>query len=199
MKTTRYSARRKRQGAQAMIEFAIILPICMALAMGSLVVYIWQLDIDSAQFAAEEGVQSAALPTQATGPNGLQCAAGARAAQALTTKSFIGNSKLLVSGGNCNPGVPNYTFSCFFGNSYSQMFHLLNIFAGSQTDVYIVCSGCIDVTRGSVKCSGADASTDQIQITVTVAGYKPLPVGVPFIGNRIPYYGQNTQTVQEFQ
>src|ERR1700680_1620313 len=100
MKQSRFSPRfssrhRPRQRAQAMVEFAFVIPIFLALALGSLIVYTWQLDIDSAQFAAEEGVQIAAFPSQATSKTGLLCNAGNRAYQALTGKSFISKTTLL--------------------------------------------------------------------------------------------------------
>ena len=189
-----------------MVEFAFIFPIFLALALGSLLIYTWQLDIDSAQFAAEEGVQSAALPSQATGVAGLQCAAGNRAYQALTGKSFLSTTTLWFAGGSCSPGQPNYTASCPANNAptYTSMLHLLNTSVPtSQKNVVIICANCVDISKATSfvpapTCVGA-GKTDQIQLTITIVGYKPFPIVMPFLGNRIPYYGQNSQTVQEFQ
>jgi hypothetical protein len=201
---------RRGQRAQAIVEFAFVLPVMIALAFGALDVYAWQLNIDSAQFAAEEGVQTAAIPPQATTSTGLLCAAGERAYVALTTKSFVGkttllgstNSNAVCSGASVANPLPNYTVSCPnpFGNSpptYGSMLNHLNSF-GNQRDVALICATCIDVTKNQA-CSAGDPTTDQAQLTVTVVGYKPVLVGLPFLGNRIPYYGQNSQTVQEFQ
>ena len=209
MKSFSYAhRRRRRQRGQAMVEFAFIFPIFLMLALGSLLIYTWQLDIDSAQFAAEEGIQSAALPNQATGVAGLQCAAGARAYQALTGKSFVGTTTIPVgfSGGSCNPGEPNYATSCPANNAptYTSMLHLLNIsVSSSQRNVVIICANCVDISKATVftpkpTCTAA-GKTDQIQLTITVVGYKPFPFAIPFVGNRIPFYGQNSQTVQEFE
>jgi hypothetical protein len=78
--------------------------------------------------------------------------------------------------------------------------HLNTTATASQLDVALICTSCVDISlAGKPPCGLADADTDQAQLTVTVVGYKPILVGLPFVGDRIPYYGQNSQTVQEFQ
>ena len=194
-----------------MVEFALIVPAFVVLVFGALVVYSWQLDVDSAQFAAEEGLQTAAVPPTAQNANGLLCSAGARAYQALISKSFIGKTTLLggttlpsvCAGASVSNPLPNFQTGVSCPSSatqtYSTMLGWLKTASGGQRDVAMVCISCVDVTHAGPCGSGGESATDQAQLTVTVVGYKPLFVGVPFIGNRIPYYGQDTQTVQEFQ
>jgi hypothetical protein len=195
-----------------MVEFAFVAPLIFLIIFGALDVYSWQLNIDSAQFAASEGLQTAAIPPQATTPTGLLCSAGERAFQALSQKSFIGKTTLLkqASAGTCsaataaNP-IPDFNAgsSCPTTSppSYSSMLTYLNTVAtASQRDVALICATCIDISLPfKPPCGAGDATTDQVQLTVTVVGYKPVLVALPFLGNRIPYYGQNSQTVQEFQ
>jgi Flp pilus assembly protein TadG len=209
MTSVRRSRRARRgQRAQAMIEFALVVPVLLALAFGALDMYAWQLNIDSAQFAAEEGLQTAAIPPQATTTTGLLCSAGERAYQALSQKSFIGHTTLLdqalpstcSAASPANP-IPDFNASCPGPSAptYSSMLAHLNTTAtAAQHDVALICTTCIDVSVGA-PCAITDADTDEAQLTVTVVGYKPILVGLPFVGDRIPYYGQNSQTVQEFQ
>jgi hypothetical protein len=211
------SSRRRRpssrwQSAQALVEFSLVVPVILALAFGALDVYAWQLNIDSAQFAAAEGLQTAAIPPQATTKTGLLCSAGARAYQALTVKSFIGKTTLLkpASAAVCsastaaNP-IPDFRVP---GNScpsnspptYSSMLIYLNTVSAGRRDVAMICTTCVDITQSSQPCASITPQpTDQAQLTVTIVGYKPALVALPFLGNRIVYYGQNSETVQEFQ
>jgi hypothetical protein len=200
----------RRQRAQALVEFSLVLPIMIALAFGALDVYSWQLNIDSAQFAAQEGLQTAAVPPQATTTTGLLCSAGQRAYQALSTKSFIGKTTLLkpASSTVCAAAATSPTPDFRVGQScpsnsptYSTMLTRLNTVSSGQRDVALICATCIDVSNlFKPPCGfGGEPLTDQAQLTVTVIGYKPVLVGLPFLGNRIPYYSQDSQTVQEFQ
>src|SRR5438270_163217 len=93
--------RRPHRRGQAMVEFGIVLPVFLLLVVGSIFIYSWQLDIDSAHFSALEGVQATVVPSNnasLTGANGLLCAAGSKAYQAAITESFL-RATPLTSGG----------------------------------------------------------------------------------------------------
>jgi len=207
--------RHNRTRGQAMVEFALIAPVFLVIVFGALMLFLWLLDVDSAQFAAEEGIQAAASPTQVVGNTGFLCGASVRAYDSLLHKSFIRTTTLIQGSTNCDnaaaiPPVtglqPDYTAgnSCPSTGlqSYSSMLNWLNTHAGSSKDVVIICASCIDLSQlRTPDCQPPTVvkGTDELQLQVTVAGYKPIAVSLPVVGSRIPYYGQDTQTVQAFQ
>lgn len=207
-----------------MVETAIVLPVFLALALGSIVVYSWQLGIESAQFAALDGVQATAIPAGTAGVSNLLCAAGERAFQAANTESFLRGTTLWPaststggggagSGNDCTAGYPNYIKSCPAGATPpgptdTSMKAILSAaplsIPATQTNTMVVCAWCWDYgsTTHSVSAnclSAAPVATDQVYIVVAVIGYKPLLTKVPFLGNRTIFYGDASQTLQEFE
>jgi hypothetical protein len=209
--------RRRNRRGQAMVEFGIVLPVFLLMVVGSILVYSWQLDIDSAHFSALEGVQTTTLPSSTgalTGDNGLLCLAGRRAYQAAINQSFLRATPLVGnSGANCtsNVGVsPDFAASCPAGNVKPTNANMtgagsrLQTLAGTSTNAIVICVWCQDLTppnAGRICSAGGftPAPTDQIQVDVSVAGYKPIPVNIPVLGRRMVYYGQDEQNIQEFQ
>ena len=216
----RIVVRRRRRRGQAMVEFGIVLPVFLLLVVGSIFVYSWQLDIDSAHFSAVEGVQTAAFPGSAAnlsnGPSSLMCQAANRAYQAAIQQSFLRATKLYGSGGTCGAGVPDYSQSCPNGgppwgktkpsnqNMTGVGSPLATLVPPNQTDAIIVCVWCLDHTTSfDISCQWPALfvffkPTDKITLDVAVAGYKPIPVNIPVLGRRMVYYGQDEEDIQEF-
>jgi hypothetical protein len=204
----------RRHPGQAMVEFAVVFPVFILLTIGSMLIFTWQLNINSAQFAAEEGIQQAAQPGSVLGNTGLLCNAARRAYSAAVNESFLRTTPLVpgTSGVNCNAGVPDYTRSCpqqgnkFIRPTNQNMSALLTRTLGAAGqpgagDVMLVCAYCFDNTANRV-CNSMGvnpAVKDDIELIVSVVGYKPVFSKLPFIGNRVLFYGQNDQTLQQFQ
>ena len=211
-------------GGQALVEFSVVFPVFILMSVGSLLIFSWQLQIDSAQFAAEEGIQTAAVPTSVIGVNGLLCSAAQRALNAATSESFLRTTPSVggTTGTNCAAGVPDYKASCpgnaagtatvaSSGTSASptsaNMKALLGVTLASAAtpnanNVILVCAYCYDTTTSTACNTMAvnPAAKDSIDLIVSVVGYKPVFTRVvPFIGDRELYYGQNEQQLQQFE
>lgn len=193
-----------------MVEFSMVAPVFFALIVGAILVYSWQLYINSAQFAALEGVQASLVPSEIGGSGGLLCTARKTALNALQNESFLsgtpaytttacgGPTPDYLSGNDCNPSTLNGL------QTYSSMLAYLNAHAGSRTDLVMICAACIDLAVDTTPpCTTVNGGLgpdpkDEVELQVTVVGYKRLPLDVPILGNHIAFFGQNSETLQGF-
>ncbi len=194
---------RKRSRAQSLVEFTFVFPVFIVIIFGGVVAFLWQLDLNSLEFAAQEGVQVAGMPTNALQ---LECLAGETAYHAATSESFLGTTPLVsgTTGGRCGAGNPMPVTSCPLGYrplgpTYSvstpptekqELAYLNTRVSASASNVLMVCATA-NTNGGSL--------TSTLVITVTIVGYKPLIAPAPILGNRLPVYAQDTFTVQEFE
>ncbi|MGC8461634.1 MAG: TadE/TadG family type IV pilus assembly protein [Candidatus Dormibacteria bacterium] len=203
----RSNSTRTTQRAQTLVEFTFVFPIFIVLIFGLVLMYLWQVDIDSAQFAAQEGAQTVGLasyPTQLLDNAGLRAYCAATRESFLTGVDLVDSQSLPYSTGyatTCADGTaaysePNPAASCSSGTSTTptiqQQLTLLKPSAVNSSLNYLLI--CPNLTTGI-----GSGNEQQITLTVTVVGYMQTLVPVPFIGDHIPIYGQATQTVQEFQ
>lgn len=203
-----------------MVEFALVFPIFILLVLGATVVYSWLLDINSASFATEEGIQFASAPGNASGNGGLLCQSSARAYTAATQVSFLGSTTLVGDTASLPPGLrrcaasstqPDYGASCpspmtSTPPTFGQMLSQINALAPGITNGVLICAWCWDtrpanpmIPAHSCTSGPPPSGQDQLQLVITMVGWKPVPVGLPFIGKRMPFYGQQAQTLQAFQ
>ncbi len=200
---------RHRSRAQSMVEFTFVFPVFIVIIFGGVVAFLWQLDLNSLNFAAQEGVQVVGMPSNALG---LECSAGQVAYKAAVSESFLGTTPLVTgsTGAPCTGSVPSSQLpdplaSCppaerpNSGLGYSvstppteqQMMTYLNrLITSSTSNVLLVCATAN--TNGG-------AATSPVVLTITIAGYKPLIAPAPILGNRLPVYAQDTYTIQEFE
>ncbi|MGC8460394.1 MAG: TadE/TadG family type IV pilus assembly protein [Candidatus Dormibacteria bacterium] len=200
---------RHNSRAQSLVEFTFVFPVFIVIIFGGVVAFLWQLDLNSLNFASQEGVQVVGMPTDALG---LECNAGQVAYKAAVSESFLGATPLVSGtyGLPCTGSVPSSELpdplaSCppserpSSASGYSvttpptekQMLSYLNTLVPSSTsNVLLICATAN--TNGG-------ASTSAVELTITIAGYKPLIAPAPILGNKLPVYAQDTYTVQEFE
>jgi hypothetical protein len=197
--------RRSWENAQAMVEFSLVVPIFIAIIFGALIIYSWQLDLDSAQFAAQEGVQVVAIPSQV---DATLCSAGNAALQALNKSSFLGGTPPAPGSvnGSCGlgPSTPDYHTGKSCPNDQLQTYstmrtHLNASVPANNNNTVMICAACLNLSKATpAPCDLGVSPTDEVEIQVTVVGYKPLPIAFPVFGKRMTFYGQNSQTLQAF-
>ncbi len=200
---------RHKSRAQSLVEFTFVFPVFIVIIFGGVVAFLWQLDLNSLNFAAQEGVQVVGMPTNALG---LECNAGQIAYKAAVSESFLGTTPLVsgTTGAPCPASVPSneqpdplsscppperphpaFGYSVTTPPTETEMLKYLNhLVPSSASNVLLVCA--------TANTNGGTA-TSAVELTITIVGYKPLIAPAPILGNRLPVYAQDTYTIQEFE
>lgn len=210
LRGTRRIRRGSRRG-QGMVEFSFVFPIFLAIVFGMVVSFLWQAGIESDQFAAQEGVQASGTSGSTAQIDAILNQASTLALCYATTESFLPAVTMGApyempnpTGMSCHNGsvpaeIPNPASSCPGGEpplggpppSLKTMVTFLKNHGGSSQNIIFICS--------SYQAGVGSGNEQELTVTVTIAGYEPIPAPLPFIGDRIILYGQASETTQSFE